>query len=62
MKSFSTVLDMVVSETYSSNKQTSKRHQSKNLIDTGIPCSFLFSLGGGSIGDVGPLTKVITYH
>jgi hypothetical protein len=47
MKSFSTVLDMVVSETYSSNKQTSKRHQSKNLIDTGIPCSFFIFFGWG---------------
>jgi hypothetical protein len=26
MESFSILLDMVVSETYSSNKQTSKRH------------------------------------
>jgi hypothetical protein len=58
MESFSIVLDMVIFETYSSNKQTSKRHWSH----VGIPCSSSFALGGGSIADFGPLTNISTYH
>jgi hypothetical protein len=63
MKSFYIVLEVVVSETYNPNIQTSKKIVLKSqLSHMGIPCSSPFALGGGSIADVGPLTKVSTYY
>jgi hypothetical protein len=63
MESFSIVLDMVVPKPIAQTYKPRKEISLKNLIDTHRRTLFIFvCFGWGSIVDVGPLTKVSTYH